>query len=110
MFRTPIKLCGSADTGRTFVSEGPFLRLEFHSDSKYEEKGFSIEVQHVMNEGMNTIIKMLEIHTRFGKDRSFVVFIANYITTFLSMHIFMHIDLNSKVCFYVWDMYREIVK
>lgn len=53
---TPIKLCGSADTGRTFVSEGPFLRLEFHSDSKYEEKGFSIEVQHVMNEADAKIV------------------------------------------------------
>ncbi|XP_061197876.1 uncharacterized protein LOC133205988 [Saccostrea echinata] len=46
---TPVKLCG-VRTSEYYISNGPYLSLEFHSDSWNHEKGFSIEVQHVMNE------------------------------------------------------------
>lgn len=46
---TPLKLCGST-ASHSYVSEGPYLHIEFHSNTKEQAKGFSILVQHVMNE------------------------------------------------------------
>ncbi|XP_062574059.1 uncharacterized protein LOC134235896 [Saccostrea cucullata] len=46
---TPLKLCG-VRTSDYYISKGPYLKLEFHTNSWNHEKGFSIEVQHVMTE------------------------------------------------------------
>lgn len=44
---TPLMLCGSKPS-HSYVSEGPYLHIEFHSDTEKQAKGFSILVEYLM--------------------------------------------------------------
>lgn len=45
----PLKLCGNVFS-HSYVSDGPYLHIEFHSNSQEESKGFSITVQYLLDE------------------------------------------------------------
>lgn len=47
-------LCGSKPS-HSYVSEGPYLHIEFHSDTKKQAKGFSILVEYLMTGGKRNI-------------------------------------------------------
>lgn len=54
IYRTPLMLCGSKPS-HSYVSEGPYLHIEFHSDTEKQAKGFSILVEYLMTGGKRNI-------------------------------------------------------